>query len=115
MSISYHGNFFCFLLTVEGTLCYDENTSELLYVTMVSPSIADAETLSVPQNAFTTLGSSNNSLSDVPLFSDGGQVRATCFPVLYFDIVNVRKNMPSFDAVVRPPTKETQKVVVTGP
>ncbi|KAL6961741.1 hypothetical protein U1Q18_048091 [Sarracenia purpurea var. burkii] len=64
---------------VEGTLCFDETHNELVYVNMpvqmISSGIGSSDLITNQNSAFSSYGSTSiPSLSDLPLFSDGGQV-----------------------------------------
>ncbi|XP_065210679.1 zinc finger protein 236-like isoform X2 [Planococcus citri] len=69
------------LSSFEGTLCFDETNNELVYVNMpvqmISSSIGNSDSMSGANSSFSPYGVGTAlipSLSDLPLFNDGGQV-----------------------------------------
>lgn len=64
-------------ISVEGALCFDES-NELVYVNMpiqmIPSGINNSDSLPNSSSVFSSYSNSIPSLSDLPLFNDGGQV-----------------------------------------
>jgi hypothetical protein len=59
---------------VDGTLCFDETTNELLYVNMIQPNLSATDSLTnTSQSVFSALGGVST-LADISTFNDGNAV-----------------------------------------
>lgn len=59
---------------MDGALCYDETTNELVYVNMIQPNLNATDSLAnTSQSIFSALGGVS-ALTDISAFNDGSSV-----------------------------------------